>query len=390
VNVEGDAMTAAVQGTPAGFPARPRLKPIFDVLYLPGRVRLGSGPAFNQEIDDPDGRWAQLVKHLDGTRTAQELAADLTDVLGAGELADGLTALWREGFVEDADEQPPEELSARDLDRYKVNVNYWATLVGAGGSKYTMQAALKQRTALVIGMGGIGTNVCMALAELGVGHIYGVDFDRVELSNLNRQVLYYSQAVGRRKVDVAAERLDQFNPDIEFHAEDIRLASESDVDRVVAETRPDFVFCLADKPNGYIDFWINRVCVRRGIPIAAAGISVGLGIAYTVEPGVAACYQCRVDGEIAATPHIAEDLDYVRRVAPSASNGALGPACMFMAYFISYEFLRHTLRLAEPLTRNKLFEVDLLTFEQRMHNFPRRAGCSVCGELQSDDALQTA
>jgi molybdopterin/thiamine biosynthesis adenylyltransferase len=361
-------------------PALPRLKPIYDVLYLDGRVRLGSGPSYADEIVDDDGSYAELVRLLDGTRTVAKLQAALSACLDAEEVLSGLDELFGAGFLEDAAVLPPESLSAADLQRYAPNLNFFRTVVEPGRSCYQPQAELKQTRVLLLGLGGIGSNVCMALAELGVGHLWAVDFDRVELSNLNRQVLYSTDVVGSAKAVAAADRIRAFNPDIEFEVSDQRLSSAAEVAAAIDRARPDFVFCLADKPNGYIDFWVNSACVQRGIPYAAASVSAQLGTAYSVLPRHGPCYQCRVDSEIAAAPELQEPLDYIRSNEVNASNAALGPACMFLACFLSYELLRHRLDMLGPvLASHRLLEVDFVTFEQRWHEFERRPDCSVCG-----------
>ena len=267
------------------LPALPRLKPIYDVLYLNGRIRLGSGPSYADEIEDPDGSYAALVRILDGTRALPELQAELTGVLEPDEVLDAVRQLLAGGFLEDAAEAPPDNLTSNDLQRYEANLNFFRAAVAPGENCFTPQSTLKDTRVLLLGLGGIGSNVCMALAELGIGHIFAVDFDRVAPSNLNRQVLYSTEVIGQRKADAARQRIRRFNPDIEFEVSDRRLASAHDVREVVDHARPDFVFCLADKPNGFIDFWVNEVCVQNSIPFAAASISAQLGTAYTVVPG---------------------------------------------------------------------------------------------------------
>lgn len=364
------------------MPRLPRLKPIFDVLYLRGRVRLGSGPAFANEIEDPDGSFAELVRLLDGEHTVEQLQAELVAVLDGDEVLAALAELNGAGFLEDSAVAPPAVLSEDDLERYAPNLNFFRTRVGPGQSCYEPQAELKRTTVVLLGLGGIGSNVCMALAELGVGRIVAVDFDRVQLSNLNRQVLYSTDVVGQLKAEAAAERMRQFNPDVTFEVSDRRIGSAADVAEVLDEAGPDFVYCLADKPNGYIDFWVNQACVERGIPFAAASVSAHLGSAYSVLPGQGPCYQCRVDSEIAASPELREPLDYIRSNEVNASNAALGPACMFLAYFLAYELLRHRLDLMGPmLVSEQLLEIDFVTFRQSWHEFQRRPDCPVCASV---------
>lgn len=361
------------------LPSYPLLKPVFDVLYLNGRVRLGSGPPFAVEVEDPDGSFAELIKLLDGSRSVAELQQQAAPMLQPDETLDALSHLYSEGFLEDAREPLPAGLTSTDLQRYAVNLNFFRTAVPPGVSCYAPQAALKQTRVLLLGLGGIGSNVCMALAELGIGRIFAVDFDTVELSNLNRQVLYSTDVVGERKVDAARQRIHSFNPDIEFESTHRRISSAADVQDLISWAAPDYLFCLADKPNGYIDFWVNAACVASSIPYSAAGVSGYFGNAYTVLPGAGPCYQCRVDSEIALSPELNEPLNYMRQHNMSARTAALGPACMFVAYFLSYELLRHRFDfLGGVLASHRLLEIDFNTFAKRWHDFERRPDCPVC------------
>jgi len=272
--------------------------------------------------------------------------------------------------------------------RYTANLNFFRTLNDTSRTAYDYQLRLKEARVLLLGLGGIGSNVCLALAELGVGHVFAVDFDQVELSNLNRQVLYSTSAVGQPKAQVATERVARFNPDISFEALRVRISGRADVEVLLARVQPDFVFCLADKPNGWIDFWVNDACVTYGVPVAAANIMAAVGTAYTTVPGRTACFQCRVDADVVGNPDLAEELAYIREHELNVSNGALGPACMFLGYFLSYEFLRHRLELGSMLTDDRLFEIDFMDFSQRYHTFPRRADCSSCGSARDTVAAQ--
>lgn len=361
------------------LPVLPKVKRAFDLLYLDGRVRLGSGPAFDREVEDPDGRWAALLRLLDGTRRIDALTEELTGRMGRAEIEEGLGVLRDEGIIEDADEPLPAPLTEADRLRYRVNLNHFATLSDQYGDERHIQARLKSTRVLVLGMGGIGTNLVFALAELGVGHIIGVDFDRVEVSNLNRQVLYSTTTIGQRKVDVAKTRINEFNPDIRFDVSDRKLWSEAAVRETVVDAAPDIVFCLADKPNFLIDHWVNDTCLDLRIPCIAGAVSGNIGIAYTVEPFVAACYRCRTTQEAEQNPDILTYLDYIFENELNCENAALGPACMFISYYLSYEFMRMRLGLSAPLTRDKLYEIDLLAFEGRYHDFGRIESCPSCG-----------
>jgi molybdopterin/thiamine biosynthesis adenylyltransferase len=359
---------------------RPRIKEVYAVLLLDKRVRIGTGEGYAAEIDDPDGRYGKLVTLLDGSRSVDQLVAELRDTMNTAEIDDSLASLDQAGYLEDAAAPVPPELSADEIDRYRVNINFFNTLCGPGQSKYDLQLTLKRMRVGLIGMGGIGSNVAMALAELGVGTVTAVDFDKVELSNLNRQVLYATPEVGQLKAVSAARRLRDFNPEMGFTALAERITSQDEATRFVRDAAADVIFCLADKPNGHIDHWVNRACVEQGVPMVAGSIFAANGNAYSVIPGKTACYHCRVTTELeGGAPELTEEFDYVRDVNFSAVTAATGASCMFHAYYLVYEMLRITLGIAPPLTTDRLFEVNFVTFQQRYTDLPKRPDCAVCG-----------
>jgi molybdopterin-synthase adenylyltransferase len=363
------------------FPTRPKVKPIYEVLYLNGSVRLGFGPSFTSEIDDPDGTWAQLIRLLDGTRTIADLTSELAGVVTPEKVEEGISAMFAASLIEDADTPLPPNLSVGEAERYRANLNFFRTVVPPGVSPYGHQASLKDLRVTVLGAGGIGSNVCMALAELGVGSLTILDFDLVELSNLNRQVLYSTAKVGTVKAFAAKERINEFNPHVDVTAHQKRITSLGDVEELLDESRPDFVFCLADKPNGFIDFWVNEACVKRGVPYAAGSVACHVGTMYMVLPKQGPCYQCRVTSELEGAPELETALDYVRGNEVNSSNGAIGPACMFVSYFLTYEMLRWRLEGLGPVRSSaSLLEIDLVTFEQKWHDFEKKDDCAICND----------
>jgi molybdopterin/thiamine biosynthesis adenylyltransferase len=358
---------------------RPRIKEIHGALFLDGRVRLGSGEGYAAEIEDPEGRYGSLIRLLDGHHSVGQIVDELAGVLPPEEISDSLRSLDESGFLEDAAAPLPPELSPDEAERYRANINFFNTLVGPGESKYDLQVRLKGLRVGLIGMGGIGSNVAMALAELGVGTLTAMDFDKIELSNLNRQVLYSTPEVGDLKAQAAAKRLRAFNPEMTFVGSSERITSQQDADEFVRLAAADVVFCLADKPNGHIDFWVNRACVQQGVTMIAGSVFAGIGNAYSVIPGKTACFQCRVDTEVEQAPELGEEIGYIQTADYNVSNGATGPTCMFHAYFLVYEMLRLVFDIAAPLTSNRLFEINFLSFAQEFTELPRRSDCSVCG-----------
>ncbi|WP_026135565.1 HesA/MoeB/ThiF family protein [Nafulsella turpanensis] len=129
------------------------------------------------------------------------------------------------------------------------------------------QERLQQARILMIGAGGLSCPAMLYLAAAGVGYIGIVDFDRVELSNLHRQVLYTEGDIGRSKAEVAAEKLRAYNPEVEVQAYTTRLSTENALElmrgyTVVADGSDNF-------PTRYL---VNDACVLLDIPLIYASI----------------------------------------------------------------------------------------------------------------------
>jgi molybdopterin/thiamine biosynthesis adenylyltransferase len=149
------------------------------------------------------------------------------------------------------------------------------------------QDKLAAARVLVVGAGALGNEVLKNLALLGVGHVYIVDFDEIEESNLTRSVLFRSRDRGRPKADAAAEALRDINPDTQVHAirgniiTDVGLGLFADVDVVIG--------CL---DNREARLWVNRCCWKVSTPWIDGGIQEISGVAKVFVPPDGACYEC--------------------------------------------------------------------------------------------------
>ena len=131
------------------------------------------------------------------------------------------------------------------------------------------QERVESAKVMVVGCGALGNEVLKNLALFGVGHIWIVDFDKVEIHNLNRSVLYRKADAERRrlKVEAAAERLKELNPNVEIHTiagdfcHDVGLGLVMEMDVVIG--------CV---DNRWTRFIINRFCMRAGKPWVDGGI----------------------------------------------------------------------------------------------------------------------
>jgi len=151
------------------------------------------------------------------------------------------------------------------------------------------QRRIRNSSVLIVGVGGLGSASSLYLVSSGFGKVILVDNGRVELSNLNRQILYTTEDIGRPKVYVAAERLSSLNPEVE-------------IEPVMEEASEDLIRELVKKVDIVVDgldnwetrFLVNRVCVEKGKPFIHAGVRGMYGQLLTIVPGKGPCLQCLI------------------------------------------------------------------------------------------------
>ncbi|RLE97926.1 MAG: adenylyltransferase [Thermoprotei archaeon] len=151
------------------------------------------------------------------------------------------------------------------------------------------QERLRHARVMVVGVGGLGCAASLYLAAAGVGEILLVDPERVELSNLNRQVLYWIRDLGRLKVEVAAHKLTEFNPGVKIHALATRVTPDN-VEEIVSKA--DLVIDGLD--NWEARLLVNDACVKLRKPFIHAAVEGFRGQMMVVIPGEGPCLQCLV------------------------------------------------------------------------------------------------
>ena len=180
-------------------------------------------------------------------------------------------------------------LTEADLNRYKRQIIYKD--FGEEG-----QIRLKESHVLIAGAGGLGSPAAIYLACAGIGHITIVDYDSVELSNLNRQVLHWDENLGESKATSAVGKLRRLNPSIEVNA----LVEYITIDNV--KDIIDGVNVVLDAMDNFeARFILNEACVRGKTPLIHAGVHGLLGEITTIIPGRTPCLACILPG-IPRTP----------------------------------------------------------------------------------------
>ena len=255
-----------------------------------------------------------------------------------------------------APDQTHAELSPDELQRYSRHL----TLPEFGREG---QEALKNSSVLLVGAGGLGSPAATYLAAAGVGRIGLVDFDSVEASNLQRQILYGTSDVGRPKLDAASERLQDLNPHVDVETHEVRLTSDNalgiiDQYDVVADGTDNF-------PTRYL---VNDACVMTGTPNVYASIFrfEGQVSVFATEDGP--CYRC-----------LYEEPPPPGLVPSCAEGGVLGILPGFIGTLQATEVIKLLTGVGEPLV-GRLLMSDALNMDFRTVNVPTNPDCPVCGD----------
>jgi molybdopterin-synthase adenylyltransferase len=246
-------------------------------------------------------------------------------------------------------------LSDAELDRYARHI----VLPQIGGAG---QAKLKQAHVAVIGAGGIGCPVLAYLAAAGVGRFTIVDDDVVELSNLQRQILFNDDDIGDTKADHAAHAIDRLNPHILFNAHVTRIDA-SNASRLLAGA--DLVIDGCD--NFATRLVVNATCIAARIPLLSAAIGAFDAQVALFEGWRAnqPCYACLVGS------------DPARDGVNCAEAGVLGAFAGFAGTLAAVEAVRAIVGFGEPLT-GKLVLTDMLDRRWREVRIAKDPECPAC------------
>ncbi|MBD3346072.1 MAG: adenylyltransferase [Chitinivibrionales bacterium] len=251
------------------------------------------------------------------------------------------------------------EFTEQQLQRYSRHI--LLSNVGVEG-----QLKLLESKVLIIGAGGLGAPAALYLAAAGVGTIGIADADRVDLSNLQRQVIHFTRDVGAPKVESARTKMNALNPDVIVKTYELFLTSDT-IGPVVEQY--DFIIDGADSfPSKFL---INDACVMAGKPFSHGGILRFTGQTMTVLPGKSACYRCIFD----RPPP--------KDVVPVCSQaGVLGAIAGMLGTIQAAEALKFITGAGELLV-NKLLSFDALTMEFRKVGLRHNEDCRLCGRRPS-------
>ncbi|MBU4293801.1 MAG: molybdopterin-synthase adenylyltransferase MoeB [Actinobacteria bacterium] len=248
------------------------------------------------------------------------------------------------------------KLTESQIERYSRQI----LLPDVGGKG---QERLLKAKVLIIGAGGLGSPAALYLASAGIGKIGIVDFDKVELNNLQRQIVHTFKSVGEPKVESAKNTLNAINQDVEIVPYKLRLTSENILDII-----KDYDIIVDGSDNFPTRYLVNDACVLSGKPLSHGGIFRFDGQAITILPEKSACYRCLFPEP--PPPGL----------VPSCQEaGILGAVAGVIGTIQANEVLKYVLGIGNLLA-GKLLVFNALDSSFRQVKVPRNPECPVCGQ----------
>ncbi|MBE0513132.1 HesA/MoeB/ThiF family protein [Candidatus Bathyarchaeota archaeon] len=242
--------------------------------------------------------------------------------------------------------------SSAELERYDRQIR----IKGLGKSG---QSKLKNARVMVVGAGGLGCPASFYLVAAGIGHVAVVDKETVELSNLNRQILHWSNDLGRPKGVSMVEKLRQLNPEVTVEALQ-KIVTTHNARQLVK----GFTVVVDALDNWRTRFLLNKACVKEKIPFVHAGVYALYGQITTILPGKGPCLQC-----------------ILPKIPPEEEKfPVLGAVVGTLGLLEALETIKIITGLGEPLVGRMLhFDGETMSFQEI--KVERRRSCPVCGSL---------
>lgn len=360
-----------------------KLKPTVRYYSFNDQVNLQTS-GFSFQIDDKDGLISSVIELLDGTNTVESISSKIRKKFpktNNKKINDMISSLDEARLIENSELKPNEFFNKREAERWSRNFNFLGAYISIRENKFEKQNKIKKSKVCLLGLGGLGSHILYDLVALGVVNITAVDFDLIDLSNLNRQILYHENDIGRPKHEAAEERILSFNPFLNANFINKKIEREKDLEEIIEGH--DIVICVADKPRMHMANWVNEACCKHKIPLITGGLNTRQAIYYTILPNETGCVECwkqhvssndALSKEIFTFDKANDEFFDIKEPAP-----AIVPFVSLLTGFIVAEYLKITTKISHPIATNKVIAIDFDTMEVKpIEKWVKLEDCSIC------------
>ncbi len=325
-------------------------------------------------IERPDGKEKDLLAALDGSNSQEKLEVRF----GMEEVQSVVAQMQGLDLLEDAADD--DLVPIADRERFDRQLRYFSDLRrGSSPTPSECQARLREARIAVLGIGGLGGRTAFELACCGVGELWLIDGDRVEESNLNRQIQYAEADIGRLKAEVMGERLRAFNSSLRVRAMPQRIESQGQLRELIEGV--DLVVDAADWPAHEIEYWCNAACFAADIPYIAMSHYPPVARAGPLYvPGETGCFTCQTIQFRREYPLFDVATEQLKaRPSPAAT---FGPACGLVGGLVGAEVMHFLTKLIRPSMLGAGYVFDLRTMKVERFEVVPEPGCPICSHLQ--------
>lgn len=358
----------------------PKIKDIVLKTYVDNKIIL-KNQDLSIEIEDEEGEIGKLLKLLSGKFSIEDIYNKTT--LSKEDVDELISVLDENLLVEDY-ELDNDLLSKDEKERYKTNLNYLSNYSNLNTSKYYYQKNIMNSTVVLIGVGGASL-LGVALAAMGVKKLILVDYDKVEVSNLSRQILYFENDIGRFKVEAAKEKIKASNSSVDVQIYNRKIACVSDVEDIIKDA--DIVVNAIDTPPIESARWLNYVCVKNNKILIQGSVGQDCVIIekYGGDKG---CYDCFLISGFKESNEFEETIKYQYTKEYKDVNTSYIPNIMILIGMLSSEIGKIIGKYGEPMDADYSIEFNTKTLQLNYINKTKRVdNCPTCGSRKKSDKL---
>lgn len=325
-------------------------------------IRMGNFKDTGKEIEYEEDNILCIFNHLTSPIEKEELANIVSKETGLDkiEVSNAIEYLIKENFIiNDSNYNKllvDNQYNRQDLFFSMFNETYLPVI-----------NKIQNKNIVILGLGGIGSNVALMLSRTGFDTFTLVDFDRVERSNLIRQYPYNEKDIGKLKTTALESKL---NKNSSINKKNIQILRKEDIKETIKKA--DIVVCTLDKPFRIIRRLINDICMEFNKPVIFSGFAEHVGIIGPfVVPNQTACLLC-IEKELSEKP-----LNNVK-VVPS-----YGPLCNIISSVVTNEIINYFVNYNKNNLIGKSLMFNMATYETEIMNWEKNKKCKVCGENAS-------
>lgn len=328
------------------------------------KIRMGNFKETAKELEYEDESVLSIFNNAKDPIEYNELIRKVSEEtkVKEDEIDQALTYLLSEAFIIDYSKYD-KVIKKEDTSR----MNLYLSMFKNEYKNY--EEVFKNKKILVLGLGGIGSNVINILVRSGFKNFIIVDNDIVEKSNLQKQFFFNQEDIGRLKTKVISEKISAFNKDINIKEVNLLVKTEEDIEEYINES--DIVISTVDKPARKIRRIVNRACLNIKKPVIFAGFSEHYGmIGPFVVPGKTACLVCNETETL-------YDLIENRDIIPS-----YGPLCLTISSIIADEIINFftNYKYKDDTLQGKTLMFDFYNYSTNKIKWNKNINCKECAK----------